>query len=232
MDGGIADVGSLGVPLAQMRLRSGFPLQVLARSSLRALRFNPAREMRHPYSYVMTFLETVDWKLWVAVGSLSIAALTLFYNYRRHKRTDIQRRGSFEVYVIDSYRVRPSETEGKRILMVNASITNRATRSMSYSCSVSIEYLTGEGVVHRAILGHEPTLVNGVRNDSLTVFEDIVRIDAEAIATGWLLFPVPTSVMEAMRIERYVVVVQDIDGRRNESSIYLIKDITHDSQRP
>lgn len=37
------------MPLAQMRLGSGFPLQVLAPSSLRAFRFNPSREMHNSH---------------------------------------------------------------------------------------------------------------------------------------------------------------------------------------
>lgn len=171
----------------------------------------------------------VDWRLIAAFGSPIVAALSLLYLRHRNKKLDRQRQGTFVVYVIDSYRFKTSKLNGARILLVNASITNRANRPITFACSATIEYVSKDGVVHRAILAHDPELVKVLNNDSLSIFEHSVRVDSDGIATGWILLSIPLAVFEAMRIEKYTLRIEDTDKRTVDTSIYLVKDMTDEN---
>jgi hypothetical protein len=174
----------------------------------------------------------VDWKLIVSIVSAVIACGSLLYSWSRNRKADRERRGSLDLYVIECYRQSLIDGPDQRVVMANAQVTNRASRAVSFTCTLEVEYLSSTDIVHRAVLAHDASLLGRIGNKGLRIPEEGERVDSDSIFTGWFLFAIPAPVLRASRIERYRLRLKDTIGREAESSIYLIKDVRHESDEP
>jgi hypothetical protein len=178
---------------------------------------------------------SVSWWTVLAALAATISAISAFRSSRFAKRaislagqTYEDRQANFSLYLIDNYRWTFKKDSKKKFLLFHISITNKSDSKSSFKAELEIEYIRDDNSVARAIIPHDENHQINIKNKSLTMFSNEIRIEERGLQSKWLIFEQPTTVFNEYRIEKYTIRIIDTHGILKTANSFILKELNNE----
>ncbi|MCJ8211660.1 hypothetical protein MUY27_18220 [Mucilaginibacter sp. RS28] len=165
----------------------------------------------------------------IIISSLSLIC-SLYYNrifsktYRLSKKEHLSKLSNFTLYLINSFS-RDEKKSGRRFLLFNVTISNKATLKNSFLAYLEIQYVGNENEVKHIVIDYSPADLKLDLTKSLTLFSSNITLEEKTSESKWFVFQYPSDILMNNRILKYVLRLSDVDNHTDTLEVFLIKDL-------
>ena len=131
--------------------------------------------------------------------------------HRMDKEDFISKRPNFSVYIENCYRI-----------SYNSSKHTHAV----FCITIKIDYIEN-GIIRTIKLSHDKNLFHKKYHSQIEKYDNNIRLEPKDIKYGWVIFQIP-EILKNRRIERYRIIVQDVENNVSKAESLLIKEIHYD----
>ena len=83
------------------------------------------------------------------------------------------------------------------------------------------------GIIRTIKLSHNKNLFHKKYHSQIEKYDNNIRLEPKDIKYGWVIFQIP-EILKNRRIERYRIIVQDVENNVSKAESLLIKEIHYD----
>ena len=91
---------------------------------------------------------------------------------------------------------------------------------------LEIDYIEN-GIIRTIKLSHDKNLFHKKYHSQIEKYDNNIRLEPKDIKYGWVIFQIP-EILKNRRIERYRIIVQDVENNVSKAESLLIKEIHYD----
>lgn len=145
------------------------------------------------------------------------------------KKIYVDRQANFNLYLINSYRIKTGNKSNDCFLLFYVTITNISDSKSSFRVELEIEYIKENERSIRVKVFHEENSL--IPKEKFPAFTNDIRIEERAKMSRWLIFRQPLMNSNVYRILKYTVKVIDVFDNEKTLEILILKEFNNEAEK-
>ncbi|KAA3704664.1 hypothetical protein F3F78_06575 [Bacteroides salyersiae] len=141
------------------------------------------------------------------------------------KEDFISKKPNFSVYIENCYRISYNSSKHTHAVFC-ITIKNKSSYRNTVLPKLEIDYIEN-GIIRTIKLSHDKNLFHKKYHSQIEKYDNNIRLEPKDIKYGWVIFQIP-EILKNRRIERYRIIVQDVENNVSKAESLLIKEIHYD----
>lgn len=167
--------------------------------------------------------------------NITICIITLFITmrqiwisnqkHRMDKEDFISKKPNISIYIENCYRISYNSSKNTHAIFC-ITIRNKSSYRNTVLPELEIDYIEN-GILRTIKLSHDKNLFHKKYHFQIEKYGNNIQLEPKDIKYGWVIFKIP-EILKNRRIERYRIIVQDVDNNVSKAECLLIKEIHYD----
>ena len=166
----------------------------------------------------------------VIIGTI-IGIITLFITIRQIRISNQKHRMDKEDFISkkpnieNCYRISYNSSKHTHAVFCII-IKNKSSYRNTVLPKLEIDYIES-GIIRTIKLSHDKNLFHKKYHSQIERYSNNIQLEPKDIKYGWVIFQIP-EILKNRRIERYRIIVQDVENNISKAECLLIKEIHYD----